>query len=111
MKQLEVFKYATVLYFNMGYYNISLLPARQDMKTIVTGFGKFRYTRLPMVMCASGDIFQAKVDELLGDIKDIKTYIGDIIILSKDYFKKHIEQLRIIFGRFHAAGFKVKDPK
>ena len=76
-----------------------------------TEFSKFVYNCLPMGMCASGDIFQAKVDELLGDIKDIKTYIGDIIILSKDYFKKHIEQLRIIFGRLCAVGLKVNSPE
>ena len=43
-----------------------------------------------MGMCASGDIFQDKVDKLLGEIKGLKTYIDDIIILSKDIFEKHI---------------------
>ena len=39
-----------------------------------------------MGVCASGDIFQSKVDELLGDIKGVKTYIGDILVLDKDIF-------------------------
>ena len=39
-----------------------------------------------MGMCASGGIFQAKVDELLGDIKGVKTYIDDILVLGKDIF-------------------------
>ena len=43
-----------------------------------------------MGMCASGDIFQDKVVKLLGEIKGHKTYIDDIIILSKDIFEKHI---------------------
>ena len=58
------------------------------MTMIVTEFGKFRYNCLPMGMCASGDIFQAKVVKLLGDIKVIKKYINDIIVLSKDSFEK-----------------------
>ena len=62
----------TVLYPNMGYYNIRLFPSSQDMKTIVTEFGKFRYSRLHTGMCASGDIFQDKVDELIGDIVGLK---------------------------------------
>ena len=41
-----------------------------------------------MGKCASGDIFQAKVDNLLGYIKGIKTYIDDILVLSKDSFYK-----------------------
>ena len=40
-----------------------------------------------MGMCASRDIFQAKVDELLGDIKGDKTYIDDILVLGKDSFE------------------------
>ena len=37
------------------------------MTKVVTEFGKFRYNRLPMGMCASGEIFQAKVDKLLDE--------------------------------------------
>ena len=64
-----------------------------------------------MGMCASVDIFQAKVDKLLVDIEGVKTYIGDILILSKDIFENNIEYLRIIFGRLCAAGLKVNAPK
>ena len=68
MKQLEGLQYATSLYLNMGYYTIRLSPTRQEMKTIVTKFGKFRYNRLYMGMCSLGDIFKAKVDKLFGNI-------------------------------------------
>ena len=84
MQQLEGFQYATSLDLNMGYYTISLSPASQYMTKIVTEFEKFRYNRLHMVMCAPGDIFQSKVDGLLGDIKGFKTYTNDIIFLIKD---------------------------
>ena len=84
MQQLEVFHYATSLDLNMGYYNIILSPASQYMTKIVTEFGKFRYNCLPMGMCDSGDIFQAKVDELIGDIEGVKNYIGDIVVLRRD---------------------------
>ena len=74
----------------MGYYNIRLLHASQNMMTIVTEFSKFRYNHLPMCMCASGGIFQSQVDELLGDIKGVKTYIDDILVLSNERFYEHI---------------------
>ena len=54
------------------------------MATIVTEFGKFRYNRLPMGMCASRDIFPTKEDDILGDIEGVKTYIDNILVLSKD---------------------------
>ena len=81
------------------------------MTTFVTEFGKFRYNRLPMGMCAPGNIFHAKLDKLLGDIEGVKTYIDDIIVLGKDSFEEHIEMLRIIFGRLRNAGLKVNAPK
>ena len=61
-------------------------------------------------MCASGDIIKAKVDKLLGDIEGVKHYIYDIIVLSKDCFKNHIDQLRIIFGILRATVLKVNYP-
>ena len=70
----------------MGYYTIRLSPASQGMTTIVTEFDKFKYNFLPMGVCASGNIFQAKVDELLDDIEGFKTYINYLLVLGKDSF-------------------------
>ena len=86
MHKLEGFQYAKALYLNMGYYNIRLSPASQYTTAMVTEFGKFRYNRLPIGMCTSGEISQSKVEKLIGDIKGVKTYINDIIVLSKDIF-------------------------
>ena len=95
----------------MGYYAIRISPSSQYTKTIITEFGKFIYNRLPMAICASGDIFQDKEDKLLGDIEGIKMYIDNIIVWCKDRFEKHIDQLIIISGRLRAAGLKVNEPK
>ena len=90
MHQLEGFHYATMLYINVGYYTIDLLARSQDMKTTVNEFGKFRSNRPPMVMCASCDTFQAKIDKIIGDIKGVKTFINYILFLRKESFSKHI---------------------
>ena len=81
------------------------------MRTIITEFGKFRYNSLPMVMCASGDIFQAKLDKLHGDIEGIKTYINGIIVLRKQLLYKSCKKMSIIFGRLRAAGLKLNAPR
>ena len=60
-----------------------------------------------MGMGTSGDIFQAKLDDLIGDIEVIKLYIDDILVLNKESLSNHIEKLRITFGRLRAAGLKV----
>ena len=74
----------------MGYYTISIYYASKDMTKIDTKFGKFRYNRLPMGMCASGDISKSKIDELLDDLEGVNSYINDIIILGKDSFETRI---------------------
>ena len=95
----------------MEYNNIKLLTERQYMMTIVTECGKFRYNCLPMGICSSGDIFQASVDDLLGDIEVVKTCIYYILVLSKEIFYNNIEHLRIIFGVLRTAGLRVNAPK
>ena len=110
MNKLGGFQYATALDLNMGYYTIRISIARQDMTTIFTKFGKFIYNCLPMGMCALGDIFQDKVDELLGDTEGAKAYIYDIIVLSKNFLIKYTEQPIMIFGILRASGLKVNAP-
>ena len=68
MQKLEGLQYEAALDINMVYYTIRFFPYSKDMTTIVTEFGTFRYNHLPMGMCASGGIFQARVDKLLSDI-------------------------------------------
>ena len=50
---------------------------------VLNYFGKFRYNCLPMGMCAQGDTFQDKLDNLLGDIEGSKTYIDGILVFFK----------------------------
>jgi hypothetical protein len=76
----------------------------KDLTTIVTEFGKFRYNVLPMGMCYSGDIFQAKVDQLLGDIEGVKTYIDDILVISKGSFDDHLNSWILVSKEFKKLG-------
>ena len=62
-------------------------------------------------MWASGDIFQPKVDELLGDTTGVKTYNDDILVLRKDHFQKHMNKMMLIFYIFCKSGLKVYSKK
>ena len=54
----EVFKYATSLYFNIGYYHIRLNTNVINICTIILPWGKYKYKRIPMGVCNSPDIFR-----------------------------------------------------
>ena len=62
-------------------------------------------------MCTSSNISKVKVDDILGDIKCVKTYINYIILIRKDNLPKHIYQLRVIFYRIYRSGTTVDTPK
>jgi hypothetical protein len=88
------------------------MPGAKDLTTIITEFGKFRYYILPMSMCCSGDVFQAKVDQLLGDIKGVKTYIDNILVISEGSFDDHLKHLDTCYTRIQEeARLKVKADK
>ena len=89
-EKLEVFAFATSLDLNMVYYTIPLAECRKDVTTIVAEFGKIRYTCLPMGMVISGDVFQSKVYDLIGDIEGVQTYIDDILCIGKGTFAEHL---------------------
>ena len=59
-----------------------------------------------MGMYNSRYILQAKLDKLLGDIKGVKSYINDVLVLSKDILSKNIDHLIFIFDRLRFKGLK-----
>ena len=73
-----------MLDINMIYNTIQISTQSSNMPTIVTIFWKYRYNHLPMGMWNSGCIFQAKVDNILGEIDSVKTYIDIIMVINKD---------------------------
>ena len=81
------------------------------MCTIITECGKYRYKRLLMGVACSPDIFQAKIYELLGDIKGTKAYIDDILVVKKGSFDEHLNQLDEIFRRCQKANLKLNPLK
>ena len=87
------------------------MPKSCEITTIVAEFGEFRYNMVPMELCASGDILQAKVDDISSDIKGVKVYINNILVYGKGIFTQHIYQLRVIFDWMCAAGLKFNAPK
>ena len=108
---LDGFQCATSLDLNMGYYHIELSPQSKQLCTLVFPFGKYEMQRLPMGLCNSPDIFQEKMSELMTDLEFVRTYIDDLLCLTKGTFDDHLEKLERVLIRVQEAGLKVNAKK
>ena len=99
MMKLEGFQYATSLDLNMGYYHIELTPHAKRLCTIVLPWGKYEYQRLPMGLCNSPDIFQEKMSSLMQGLEFVRTYIDDVLCITKGDWNDHLDKLRTVLTR------------
>ena len=64
-----------------------------------------------MGLCNSPDIFQEKMSELMDGLEFVRTYIDDLLCLTKGTFEDHLEKLERVFSRLQRAGLKVNAKK
>ena len=106
LQKLSGFLYATAIDLSMGYYHIPLDEYSRQLCTTILPWGKYQYCRLPMGIKNSPDIFQAVMQELLGDIDFASVYLDDILITSNGTFEDHLQKLHVILTMLNKAGFR-----
>ena len=88
----------------MGYYTIWLDPDTQKICTIVLPWGKYSYLRFPMGVTCSPDIFQEKMTGLMQTLEYVKTYLDNLLVLTKGKFTNHLAKLEPVLQRLLQAG-------
>jgi hypothetical protein len=96
LRKRSGYKFFTKLDVSMQYYTFELDKDSQDLCTIVTPFGKYKYLRLLMGLKCSPDIAQAAMENVLSDIKDANVYINDVGAFSNDW-DHHVKLIATIF--------------
>ena len=73
----------TVCDCKKGYWHQQLDEASSFLTTFNTELGRFRYTVMPFAVTAVRDVFQCKLDQCFGQIKNVIIIADDIMIVGK----------------------------
>jgi len=104
LQEMEGFTYASALDLNMGYYTIRLDSDAQKICTIILPWGKYSYLRLPMGVAGSPDIFQEKMSGLMETLEYVRTYLDDLLIITRSSFGEHLTKMSEVLSRLQKAG-------
>jgi hypothetical protein len=104
------YKFFTKLDVSMHYCTFELDKESQDLCTIITPFGKFKYLRLLMGLKCSPDIAQAAMENVLLDNEDADIYIDDVGAFSSDW-DCNVNLLATILRQLHENGFTINPHK
>ena len=73
----------TVCNFRKEYWHQKLDEASSFLSTFNTEIGRFRYTVMPLGATVARDVFQCKLDQCFGMIKQVIVIADDIMIVGK----------------------------
>ena len=66
-----------------GYWHQQLDEASSFLTTFNAELGRFTYTMMPFGVAVAGDVFQCKLDQCFGKIKQVIVIANDIMIVGK----------------------------
>ena len=71
------------MWLQKGYWHQRLDEASSYLTTFNTEIGHFRYTVMPSAATIARDVFQCKLDQCFGHMKNVIVTVDDIMIIGK----------------------------
>jgi hypothetical protein len=104
LQKLEGFTWATALDLSMGYYHIVLDKESSYLCTMIVPWCKYCYCRLPMGLNGSPHIFQAIINNIMGDLPNVRAYLDDILITTAGSYEDHLTHVELVLPRLSDVG-------
>ena len=93
-----------------AYQQMLLDEKSQELCTINTHKGLFRYTRLPFGISSSPAIWQRFMEQVLSGMDSICVMLDDVLVTGKTN-DEHLRNLEEVFVRFQRYGLRLKEDK
>ena len=100
----------STLNLTQAYQQLVLDEESQELVTINTHLGLYRFNRLPFGVASVPAIFQRTMDQLLHGLSGVMCYLDDIIVTGADD-QEHLTNLAEVLGTLRAKGFRLKKEK
>jgi hypothetical protein len=106
-QRIDGYDFASTLDLYMGFHHITLSEYASNVFTTVLPWGKHSYTRMPLGYTGAPDVFQHRMDQILGDLPFCACFIDDIAIWTKGSLELHLQQLSTVLDRLVAANARL----
>ena len=99
--------------FKSGFWQIKMAPGSQQYTAFTVGnLGFYKFTCMPFGLYNAPATFQRLMQNTLGELNLTYCiiYLDDVIVFSRTE-EEHLEQLCVVFERFHEFNLKLKPSK
>ena len=95
----------TKLDLSQAYHQVTIDKESQQLTTINTHCGLYKYLRLPGGISSAVSLFQLTMDNLLKGLPGVTVFLDDILVEGKTS-EEHVHNLRAVLQRFSESGLK-----
>lgn len=91
-------KYFSTLDASGGFFRIPLDDDSSFLTTFITPFGRYRFKRVPMGISLSPEVFQTKMEEILGSLEGCEPLCDDTIVYGRTR-EEHATRLKMALDK------------
>ncbi|XP_039396208.1 uncharacterized protein K02A2.6-like, partial [Mauremys reevesii] len=95
---------------SQAYLQMHVDEKSQELLTIVTHKGLYRYCRLPFGITSAPALFQRAMDQILCGLSGVQFYLDDILVTGRNE-EDHLKNLEATLQRLEEYGLRVRKDK